>query len=193
MVKVNLKSRFRELQSEWSLLTQGAAWVFSTVAVFLLPPPAVLHGGDTSLVNFAKFVTTVALSICLFIAGRYRLARARKGWVASATVFLLLSMCGFFLYQHFRDKWTANYLGDRIAIGDKLTEDGVNYLALPKNRGMSPDTIVWNATGNAGQIWTHDSIQSCWERLSILYVCLFPVVTACMVSVLQLSRKAESR
>ena len=187
------KSGLSQFQSEWSLLTQGAASVVGTVAVFLLPPPAVMHGGDTSLVNFARFVTAVALGICLFIAGRYRSDRARKGWLASATALLLLSMCGFFLYQHFRDKWTANYLGGRIAIGDKLTEGGAKYLALPKNRGMSPDTIVWNATGDPGQIWTHDSIQSCWERLSILYVCLFPVVTACVVSVLQLSRKAPSQ
>ncbi len=48
------KSGLSQFQSEWSLLTQGAASVVGTVAVFLLPPPAVMHGGDTSLVNFAN-------------------------------------------------------------------------------------------------------------------------------------------
>jgi hypothetical protein len=182
--------KVRQILKKWSQLVQAGAAVASVIAVFLLPPPAALVNGDASLVGFSKFVTAVALGVLLYLARRYRSARSRDGWALCAVALLLLLIAGFFWYQHLRDQWTVSYSGNRVAIGNVLTADGKKYAALHPD--LPPEVVLWDAGGDVLKIWTRASVQSCWQRLSMLYLSLFPLATGCIVSVLQLSRRNGS-
>jgi len=182
------------LKNNWQDLAQGAAWLLGLFSTFIYPPPAnsldlSLGRADTGF-NAARFVVTLVLAAAFFLARRY--VRKSGIWLALAALTLGAASVLYFDYQSRAERWTATYNGGLVTRGDQLTTHAAQYAkenSIELSRS-GHSKLIFDFGGNAAAVWADtDVITSRWRELVLRYVATACLLTLCVVTVLQATRR----
>ena len=172
------------VKSTWGLLASFAIFIFGIVGSFVLPPPGwVASGGNTTLINFAKFIVAALAGLILILVHKWNQRTHLTRWTLIAVCSLIFSLLAFFAYQHFLDTRTCKYFDQVAVIGDTYTQHGQSYVRETPNASCS--TLLEDFAGKAEDVWTQDSINRSRYVLALAYICCIPLFTICIIAVVQ--------
>lgn len=176
----------------WSLLTQFAVFILGVVGSFILPPPGwASSGADKTLVRFGQFIVAVLVGLMFLLVQRWNKKKHLGRWVLVALVFLASSISSFFTYQYFRDIRTCQYADQVIVIGAVFTAHGEEYFS--ENPGSTCTSLLEDHAGVAEEVWTKESINKSHYILGAAYILNLPLLTICMIAVVQAVSCSQSK
>ena len=124
-------------------------------------------------------------------AVRWSAPRDTFRWVIAAAVGAVAAIASFYIYESQWDASVATYQGQPQVVGDVLTPEGAEWV---KQRGPADASqLLFDAAGDAGQIWTADSIARAKSRMRLTYVAGFPLVAVGILATLQAVHCALAR
>ena len=159
-------------------------FIVGIVGSFVIAPPGgVASGGNTTLINFSKFIVAALAGLILILVHKWNQRKHLARWTLLAVCSLVLSVLAYFAYQHFLDTRTCKYFDQLAVIGDTYTQIGQNYLRETPNASCS--TLLEDFAGKAEDVWTQDSINRSRYVLGLAYISCIPLFTVCIIAVVQ--------
>jgi hypothetical protein len=100
-------------------------------------------------------------------------------------------VASFYVYETYWDAHVATYQGQPQVVGDTFTPEGAEWVKQSGRR--DPSLLLFDAAGQAQQIWTDESIRRVRSRLRGLYLAGFPLVAVGILATLQAVHCAMQR
>jgi hypothetical protein len=144
----------------------------------------------TSVRYLEALATALLLTAVAAAEHKWDLWQRRRVASGVAIVLFAFAIAGFFLDQQVERACTVPYDGETAVIGETLTASGAKYIAL--NPGLTAETLLFHAGGDATLIWTKDSIERCrWNVFASesLWAPLAFAAAFLMVQTLAISRR----
>lgn len=170
-------------QKSWLLLVQSTIWIAAVIASFVLPPPVGTSAETQVWVRFGQFVITILIGLLFLVALRYNRKKDVLPWAATSAGFLILGTFAFFTYQILAARWTTDYAGTPVVIGDTLTASAAEYQKA--NPTLTNHDLVMHFAGKVEKVWTPASIQQHRFLLAGIYVLAMPLFATCIITLLQ--------
>jgi hypothetical protein len=95
------------------------------------------------------------------------------------------------MYEALWDAHVATYQGQRQIVGDVLTPEGEAWVR--QRGGADASQLLFDAAGEAEQIWTAESIARMKSRMRLVYLAGFPLVAVGILATLQAVHCALAR
>jgi hypothetical protein len=196
MANYDHKSWGNGLRRRWGLLAQGSLFILGVVGAFVLPPPIGGTGHENKIwLRLAGFIVAILLGAMVLLSLRWGDRKSTSWWGIAAIVLLILSVAGFFIYQHMVDNYICQYFGRALVIGDEYTKQA--QLHISQNHGITCSGLLEDFVGNAEDVWTSESINRCRMSLSGAYLACVTLFSLCIMTMVQalysISRKGSGR
>lgn len=157
--------------------------VAAGVATWLLPVPDALGTARATTAAFAA-VTAVAVVVLVGAGARTWATRARRQrWLAIAAAGVALGALAFLIAGRSQQACMAAHDGRAVLIGTELTPLGESYRKA--NPDLSVNDLLFDAAGDAEQVWTRASIDRCRLRVSGTYFLWVPLLAASLLAAVQ--------
>ena len=180
--------QLNQIGNKWKAISSVGAVVIATTTAFFRPPPV---GESTGLVAVGGFLATVCAGLIYVAMVRWSAPKDANRWVVAAALGAVAAVASFYLYESQWDSHVATYQGELRVVGDVLTPEGQEWV---KQRGqVNASQLLFDAGGEAEQIWTADSIASVRSRLRLIYLAGFPLVAVGILATLQAVHCALSK
>jgi hypothetical protein len=179
---ITFKDWITQNKQHWTLL--AGFGVFVTGAIwFLQPPPGVDSGAVHAL---GIFVATLTIAIQVGIAYRFSKKCQFVAWSMVLALLLCLAITSVVIYERAFTKYTCDYRGHQLVIGDVLTPRAARI-------GTSLETSECTAllrefAGNVSDVWTPASISHCRTVLVVNYLVANTLLAAAVLTAPHLVR-----
>jgi hypothetical protein len=168
----------------WGLLMQVAVFILGVASGFLVGPPGwASSADDKTVVRLGQFIVAVLAGLIFLLVQKWNKKKHTGRWAMYTIVFLALSIVAFFVYQHLLDTRTCQYAGQAVVIGTQHTEHARSYVS--ENPNSTCSSLLDDFSGQAGDIWTRDSINKSRYILAGTYILTLPLLTICIIAVIQ--------
>jgi hypothetical protein len=174
------------LRAEWAALAAIGAAFFTAISQFVISPPAGIYTSlDEALTKFGAFWVTVTVGIVGAWAGKFNRPENFKYW-ASACVILSIVGLGLFLeYRDLTTSYTVIYNDSPVVVGSQAEYTDLARTYKQEHPDYTDRDLMYDFAGDYNALWVPKSVDNRRQILAILYICLFPVFSALMVSLLQ--------
>ena len=172
--------QLNQIGKKWKAISSVGAVVIATTTAFFRPPPV---GESSGLVAVGGFLATVCAGLIYVAMVRWSTPKDAPRWVVAGVVGAVAAVASFYVYESQWDAHVATYQGQRQIVGDVLTPEGAEWV---KQRGHADASqLLFDATGEAEQIWTAESIARVKSRMRVTYLAGFPLVALGILATLQ--------
>ena len=180
--------QLNQIGKKWKALSSVGAVVIATTTAFFRPPPV---GENSAFIAVGGFLATVSAGLIYVAMIRWSAPTHALRWVIAAALGATAAVASFYIYESQWDERVALYQGQPQIIGDTLTPEGAAWV---KQRGAAnPSQLLFDAAGEAEQIWTADSIARVKSRMRLTYLLGFPLVAVGILATLQAVHCALAR
>lgn len=165
---------FKRIVAAIGALLAMSSFVMTKWAGFLQSPPPFYHypqipkhaqDPDFWLPMVSICTGVISAVVLLFLPWKKNRTNF-KVWLALLTVLAVLAFAILAtVYERQRSKWTLNYHGDTVLIGDRYT------LAGRADRRDGREDWFGDFGGNSRDVWSDDGLQRRQLRLGVLYLC----------------------
>jgi hypothetical protein len=172
--------RLDQIGKKWKAVSSVGAVVIATTTAFFRPPPVGESGG---LIAIGGFLATVCSGLIYVGMVRWAKPSDLSRWVAAAAIGTAAAVASFYLYEAQWDSRVATYQGHPQVIGDVFTTEGAEWVR--RSGHTEPSALLFDAAGQAEQIWTIESIQNVRSRMRLAYLAGFPLVAVGILATIQ--------
>ena len=180
--------QLNQIGKKWKAISSVGAVVIATTTAFFRPPPV---GESSGLIAVGGFLATVSAGLIYVAMVRRSLPKDAMRWVIAAAVGTIAAVGSFYLYESMWDAHVATYQGQAQIVGDVLTPEGEAWVR--QRGGADASQLLFDAAGQAEQIWTADSIARVKSRMRLVYLAGFPLVAIGILATLQAVHCALTR
>ena len=172
--------RLQDVGKKWKAISSVGAVVIATTTAFFRPPPV---GESSAFIAVGGFLATVCAGLIYVAMVRWSTAKHAAWWVVAGAVGAVAAVASFYVYESQWDAHVATYQGQAQIVGEVLTPEGAAWV---KQRGQADASqLLFDAAGEAEQIWTAESIARVKSRMRLTYLAGFPLVAVGILSTLQ--------
>lgn len=172
--------RLDQIGKKWKAVSSVGAVVIATTTAFFRPPPVGESGG---LIAIGGFLATVCSGLIYVAMVRWAKATDLPRWIAAAAIGTAAAVASFSMYEAQWDSRVATYQGHPQVVGDVFTPEGAEWVR--RSGHTEPSALLFDAGGQAEQIWTTESIQDVRSRMRLAYLAGFPLVAVGILATLQ--------
>ena len=172
--------RLDQIGKKWKAVSSVGAVVIATTTAFFRPPPVGESGG---LIAIGGFLATVCSGLIYVGMVRWAKATDLPRWIAAAAIGTVAAVASFYMYEAQWDSRVATYQGQPQVVGDVLTIEGAEWVS--RSGHTEPSALLFDAGGQAEQIWTVESIRNVRSRMRLAYLAGFPLVAVGILATLQ--------
>lgn len=170
----------------WKELLAAAAILVGAGAQFVAVPPE-----DTAARSLAIFCVAALVSIAYAAMKKWDRGSDLWYWAIAAVVCLGGVLGTHYRYSNLYDELVVPYAGTERVIGTVLTRTGSAY--EEKHPHKSNAELLFDAGGNAHQVWTEASLRSTRNQLRYSYLLCAPLVGATVIASTQVARLTGRR
>ena len=172
--------RLDQIGKKWKAVSSVGAVVIATTTAFFRPPPVGESGG---LIAIGGFLATVCSGLIYVAMVRWAKAVDLPRWITAAAIGTAAAVASFYIYESQWDSRVATYQGQPQVIGDVFTTEGAEWVR--RSGHTEPSALLFDAGGQAEQIWTVESIQNVRSRMRLAYLAGFPLVALGILATIQ--------
>ena len=172
--------QLNQIGKKWKAISSVGAVVIATTTAFFRPPPV---GESSALIAVGGFLATVSAGLIYVAMVRWSAPKDASRWVIAAAVGAVAAVASFYVYESQWDAHVATYQGQPRIVGDVLTPEGEAWVR--QRGGADASQLLFDAAGEAQQIWTTDSIARVKSRMRLVYLAGFPLVAVGILATLQ--------
>lgn len=168
---------FDDLKKYWGVVAQAGLWVMNIVAGFVLPPTLGVPAEEQAILSLAQFIVNILLGLILVLTIKFQKKSHWRWWFGACMLSLVLAVIAYFAYMQRRNVCTCEYYSTIVLIGTE-----------PRNeawRNVPCSLLIRQATGNAYDVWTAESIHSCRICLGVNYIVTVPLFVIGLITMLQ--------
>jgi hypothetical protein len=182
--KVTLNEWLSHYKRDWKSLVAFGSFV-AGVNWFLRTPPGV-GNGSTEIRAIGILVVTLTIPVHIGIAYRFNKKRHLTAWLIMLLLLLFLSIFSVVTYERAFPRYTCEYRGHLLVIGDVLTKraDTIGK-TLEKSEC---DDLLYEFAGKVSDVWTPASINHCRTVLVVEYLVAHILFAASVLTATQLVR-----
>jgi hypothetical protein len=169
-------------KQNWLRITQFASFILLAIP-YLWPPPTAAADNGTAK-GTAAVIAAAVVAIIIVAGVRWSAKEHHVAWLCTVAVLLISAIVVFMFYDRAVTRFSCEYNGHRIVIGDQLTPQAVMHSQAL--RITSCVELLDEFAGNVEDIWTLDSRIHASTVLSSLYVAVIGALASMVVAVTQL-------
>ena len=173
----------------WHVIMAFAVGITSIISRFLLPPPvgATILLGRKQIIQFALFITAIAVGFTAVPLKRWSTKRYTWRWWKCAAGGLILNLIVFSCYEGFSTKWTSPFNGGRIVIGSPCARTELAKKWFVEHPSGSNEQLIMDCGSKLYLAWKEDSINVHCGLIELLYVAtvvMFSITIICLLQAL---------
>lgn len=182
--KMTLKQWLTQLKRHWRSLTGFA--IFVTGAIWFIRAPPGVAGGFKEARALGLLVATLTIALQIGIATQFNEKRHFMLWSIILALLLLAAICSYIIYDRAFPRYTCEYRGHLLVIGDVLTPRAAIMGKTLDER--SCDELLREFAGEVPDVWTAASINHCRTVLEVEYLLVLTLFAASVVTASHLVR-----
>jgi hypothetical protein len=164
----------------WQAVVLPASVLASLLTLAIHPAPP---GDPASRAVYGVFVAAACCGLGYVAMRRWSFARHTIGWWSVAAIALAAGLWTNVAYARLWQRAVARYQEQPTIVGSDLTEVARRWLETEPQ--ATPDGLLFAAAGDAAMMWTADSIAANQQRLRLLFLACFPVLSLAIVATAQ--------
>jgi hypothetical protein len=182
--------RVMKIVDRWNIFVVAGTALCTCIGGFLIAPP--LYKDSTSY-HFAVFLVTVLVALWSIPVSLWASRTDLRAWTAGAIVLFVLSISGYFFYDHLLSSWTFFYQPGKeppvqVIQGATLTQQAHDLKAhlLAQGRPAGPAVLLDAADSIYGEVWPNEDERESRARiLERTYLALFLIFASTVVATVQ--------
>lgn len=177
------------LKTRWTSFTQVGIWVLTVGSTFLVTPPVLSYSAGSPTKSLTRFLIA-ALVALLFIPLKSKSARRNYHlWQKISIIAFVVNIGCIFSYIYLVDKFSADYYGTRITIGQNMLPDAAKLKEITAQKLGKPfiddATFLKARQGESQYIWPEHELKTRYYYLSLLYMLTFLVLATFLITTIQ--------